>query len=113
MKTGVVDQMTTAIRTIATPRRDCMGEGGEEGAWDEVPGSKDAGICFPFSTRSVPLPRVKCGGIQCMREITSVGVMSIVLQEDVLLWYASISIAVARLVHNSQIRSVNVPFEED
>src|SRR5258708_40187641 len=98
MKTGVVDQMTTAIRTIATPRRDCMGEGGEEGPWDEVPGSKDAGICFPFSTRSVPLPRVKSVGIQCMTEHTSVDELGIDLPQDLLLSYAIISLAVPRLV---------------
>src|SRR5258708_7703371 len=111
MKTGVVDQMTTAMSTIATPRRDCMVRG-EEGAWDEVPGSKDADICFAFSTRSVPLPRVKRGGIQFMREIPLKGVMSIVLQRNVLLWYANVSIAVARPARNSQIRSEDGPFEE-
>ncbi len=80
MKTGVVDQMTTAIRTIATPRRDCMVRV-EEGPRDEVPGSKDADICFPFHDRFVPLSEVKRGGVQFMREITSESVMSIVLQE--------------------------------
>ena len=87
MKTGVVDQMTTAMSTIATPRRDCMGRG-EEGAWDEVPGSKDAGICFPFSTRFVRLPRVRRGGVQCMRKPPLEGVMRIVFQRNVFLCFA-------------------------
>jgi len=55
MKTGVVDQMTTAKRTIATPHRDCIG--GEEGDWEEVPGSKDAGVCFPFSRNPLSIQR--------------------------------------------------------
>lgn len=53
----------------------------EEGSWDEVPGSKDADICFPFHDRFIPLSEVKRGRVQFMREITSESVMSIVLQE--------------------------------
>ena len=112
MKMGVVDQMTTAMSTIATPRRDCMGRGEEEGAWDEVPGSKDAGICFPFSTGSVRLPWVRRGGVQCVRKNPLEGVMSIVFQRNVFLCFANISIVVARPACNSQIQSEDVSFEE-
>src|SRR5690348_4858685 len=53
MKIGVVDQMTTAMRTIATPRRDCRG--GEACDRDEASESKGAGIGFPFSRDALPI----------------------------------------------------------
>ena len=56
MKTGVVDQITTATNTITIPRRDCTVCATVD-AGDEVCGSNDVGICFPFKINLFPFQK--------------------------------------------------------